>query len=82
MLGIFCCWCVGSCFGFRPGRGLGGMTHCFDAEGIEGVRGSSEGQVGCTCRVEGGRGLGGGDWEGHEGARGAREVAKFKLVIG
>ena len=36
---IFCCWCEDGCFGFRPGRGLGGMTHCFDAEGIEGVRG-------------------------------------------
>jgi len=67
MLASFCFWCAGCCFGFRPGRGLGGMTHCFDAEETEGVRGSYEGQVGSTCRVEGGRRLGRGDWEGHEG---------------
>lgn len=36
---------MGCCFGFRPGRGFGGMTHGFDAMGAEKVRGSQEERV-------------------------------------
>lgn len=58
---------MGCCFGFRPGRGFGGMTHGFDAMGAEKVRGSQEERVRSTCGIKGGRGLGSGEWEGHEG---------------